>query len=290
MQRKPPRRRRRYAETNHATAAAVPASKDAPARASAKARRRRHRFSTSSMGRLSFSAPSTSFTLFSQKGCDAAVTSRKGARVRLSPCTNEARRLRLRSQQKQPRRKQALRRQRPRRAWRAAVGLAIGVGLLVGCGTAGVIKDAKPPERHPYASPHGRPRAYGGGVCAITSPHTHSYPPVPARAFTATDDGAVDERPRYPYWDTHPHHRRTCFRTEWHLHLDPPLPFLRYDPLKDTYTTAPVTTAIPLETFEGAHAQRECDEVRCVFEGPHGHAPCGVRAAAQRKAKEEGPP
>ncbi len=166
----------------------------------------------------------------------------------------------------------------------ACVAIAL---VVIACQTAGVIKEARPPDRHPYAGPHGRPRAYGGGVCAITHAHTHSYPPVPAAAFTQSEDGAVDERPRYPFWDTHPHHTRTCFRTKWHLHLDPPLPFLRYDPRRDTYTSAPIAAALALETFDGAHPRRECDEVPCVFDGPHGHAPCGVRAEAKRNAAKE---
>jgi hypothetical protein len=145
--------------------------------------------------------------------------------------------------------------------------------LLTGC-VAPVQWQRVPTEplRYLYGGAHGVPLAFGGGVCALGERHTHGYPPVPKAAFRLDDTGAAhDERTRYPYKGLHRHHGRTCFREEWHLHLEPPSPELTWDETLKTYVAkggAPLTPAVP------GHPSTSCQRGPCTFEGKHGHAPC----------------
>ena len=178
------------------------------------------------------------------------------------------------------------------------VGTA-GLGGLVALGAAGC--NAAPVRTEPpfgapplttYDGPHGRPIAFGGGVCPIVTPHRHPFPAVPTTAFVWGPRGARDTRPRYAYVSPHPHHGRTCFREGWHLHLEPPLPTLVYDATLDAFTAAPPAEAPvqltsrgvpkkrPLEIFEGPHAG-------CSFAHRHGHRP---RDAAMPERVKVSPP
>lgn len=76
------------------------------------------------------------------------------------------------------------------------------------------------PPRFNYASVHGVPRAYGGGVCAVSNAHSHGYPPVPRATYSVDDKGMyVDGRETFAFIDPHPHVEGTCFLQGWHLHL-----------------------------------------------------------------------
>lgn len=130
---------------------------------------------------------------------------------------------------------------------------------------------AKPPDDHLFVGRHGRPLAYGGGVCPVEARHLHRYPPVPAAAFVTDGDAARDTRAIFPYFDAHPHHRRTCFIARLHYHLEPPRPELGYSSERDAFVADGGTA---LEVFAGAHAPRACDARPCTFTAPHGHRPC----------------
>ena len=134
-----------------------------------------------------------------------------------------------------------------------------------------------PPPVTAYDGPHGRPLAFGGGVCPIVSPHRHAYPAVPVAAFVEGPKGNRDVRPRYAYVGPHPHSGRTCFREGWHLHLEPPVPTLVWDETLDAFIasrTASRRASVlrPLDIFEGPHEG-------CTFAHRHGHAPTSPRIA-----------
>lgn len=106
----------------------------------------------------------------------------------------------------------------------------IGVGLT-GCGVAPVRRDGTPalPPTWRYVGAHGRPLAFGGGVCPVAGTHEHEFPPSPRDAFIQTGGGLKDTRPTWPFYGSHPHQGRTCFREGWHLHLEPPSSLLIWD-------------------------------------------------------------
>lgn len=124
---------------------------------------------------------------------------------------------------------------RPRPLGACAAAAALVASLLLagsaGCGVVPVHRGpgVPLPPSWTYDGPHGRPLAFGGDVCAVTAPHRHSYPPSPQAAFAETPRGWHDTRPRWPFFDPHPHVRRTCFRQGWHMHLERPVSGLLYD-------------------------------------------------------------
>lgn len=167
---------------------------------------------------------------------------------------------------------------------RAALALSVCV-LIPGC-VAPVQWQRVPraPARHAFVGPHGVPRAFGAGVCAISDVHTHSYPPVPQAAFAFTERGATDTRPLYPFVDPHPHHEGSCAHVGWHLHTEPPLPSLQYDDALSAFVrhrerARPVISAAP------GHATTPCHNVPCAFERPHGHAPCAEESPARKETR-----
>lgn len=138
-------------------------------------------------------------------------------------------------------------------ACRTLLALAV-VTAVAACGWVAPVQrgaPAAPPPRHLFIGHHGVPLAYGGGVCAVESPHTHSYPPVPAAAFLSCPEGARDQRPVYAYSGSHPHPGGTCFLSAWHLHLEPPGPGLAWDEDQAAYVAGP----------PGEHA---CDRHPCA--------------------------
>jgi hypothetical protein len=105
------------------------------------------------------------------------------------------------------------------------------VSLLGACGVAPVrwSDSAAPPPEWTYVGAHGRPLAYGGGVCTVTTPHAHKYPPAPKEAFEVTSAGAFDKRALIPFFGRHPHQGRTCHIDGWHLHTEAPDAALVFD-------------------------------------------------------------
>ncbi len=89
-----------------------------------------------------------------------------------------------------------------------------------------------------YATTHGRPLAFGGGVCTINAPHHHRYPPSPRAAFSNTAAGWFDTRKMWPYLDAHAQNGNTCHTVGWHLHLEPPTAALVYDADKEAWRAA----------------------------------------------------
>ncbi len=142
---------------------------------------------------------------------------------------------------------------------------------------------AAPPSRHRFVGAHGVPNAYGDGVCVLRAPHTHSYPPTPAAAFADTADGARDTRPRYSYFGPHAHHGRSCFRSAWHMHLEPPLVDLKVLRGLGAYSEMGEDPLVP---FAGRHPPRPCDAVVCVFDKPHGHRPCPRSSTTDRSEQD----
>ena len=104
-------------------------------------------------------------------------------------------------------------------ATRSLVLLAIAMSA---CGIAPVTSAPGPPPTVAYVNPHGRPRAFGGGVCPVSGRHEHIYPPVPA-AFFVDDAGAWrDTRPIHSFAGPHPWRGRGCAVARYHQHAIAP--------------------------------------------------------------------
>ena len=107
------------------------------------------------------------------------------------------------------------------------VVVVVVVVSAAGCGIAPIQREGSngvaastpgPPRTHRYVGAHGRPRAWGGGVCPVLAPHDHLYPPVPPLAF-ALDDGAWrDRRGLQAYAGPNPWGQRRCTQSVWHQH------------------------------------------------------------------------
>jgi hypothetical protein len=115
---------------------------------------------------------------------------------------------------------------RPRRGGRAALaGAALVAGAIVadlaGCGVAPIREGPGPPTTTEYHGPHGRPRAFGGGVCPLTTRHAHPWPPVPAEAFVQREGAWRDTRRIVALVGPHPLDGGRCERTGWHQHALP---------------------------------------------------------------------
>jgi hypothetical protein len=153
-----------------------------------------------------------------------------------------------------------------------AAALVLG---LAGCGVAPVMWGARvdEPTLYTYTGPHGLPRAYGGGVCALEARHGHRFGPVPADAYAVDEAGELtDLRTRYAFFNPHPHHDGTCFREAWHLHTEPPRLGLTWDRRLAAFVAHDEGVAVV--AFDGEHAPQPCQPVPCSHPGPHGHAPC----------------
>jgi hypothetical protein len=156
-----------------------------------------------------------------------------------------------------------------------AIGGGVALQGAMACGVAPVQWGgrAKAMERVPYVGPHGKPRAYGGGVCPIKSRHSHIWPPVPRGAFAQTPQGFRDQRPLYPYFSDHSHHDGSCFETGWHLHMEPPQPHLHWN--RDHQAFVGIgAKGESVDIAQGPHGARECGPKSCNFPGRHGHRPC----------------
>jgi hypothetical protein len=105
----------------------------------------------------------------------------------------------------------------------AIVGVisVVVVGALPACGVAPIRNDPGPPTTTIYVGPHGRPRAWGGGVCPLRTRHAHAYPPVPAAAFVVDGDGWRDTRRIVAFEGPHALAHGQCARTGRHEHALP---------------------------------------------------------------------
>lgn len=103
---------------------------------------------------------------------------------------------------------------------RALLLIALALSSTLAC-VAPIRTDgpAAPPDDHTFVGRHGRPLAYGGGVCPVEARHLHPYPPVPRAAFVDEKGAARDTRAIVAFFDPHPHALRTCVMFGLHYHL-----------------------------------------------------------------------
>ncbi|MBM4280654.1 MAG: hypothetical protein FJ137_07790 [Deltaproteobacteria bacterium] len=97
-----------------------------------------------------------------------------------------------------------------------AVALAGAGGA--GCGVVALRATPGPPDAVAYVGPHGRPRAYGGGVCPLGERHQHPWPPTPAAAFVLDDGAWRDTRTIASFPGPHALGRGHCATSRWHQH------------------------------------------------------------------------
>jgi hypothetical protein len=90
--------------------------------------------------------------------------------------------------------------------------------VLAACGIAPVKTAPTKPPTYTFVDPHGRPRAYGGGVCPVFGRHAHVYPPTPRQAFVDDNGAARDTRTLLSFSGPHPWHGRTCTLPVVHQH------------------------------------------------------------------------
>jgi hypothetical protein len=106
------------------------------------------------------------------------------------------------------------------RAVVAAVAAVVAAVAVVGLGCVVPIRDTPgPPDPTVYVDPHGRPRAFGGGVCPLRGRHLHAYPPVPPAAFVLVGDAWRDQRPRLAFRGPHVWRSGRCSLPSWHEHV-----------------------------------------------------------------------
>lgn len=100
-----------------------------------------------------------------------------------------------------------------------ALIVVVVVGTVLGaCGVVPVTQTPGPPPVWTFVDPHGRPRAFGGGVCPLQGRHTHGWPPSPQRAFV-DDNGAWRETRRLvSYAGAHSVGDRRCAVPTLHQH------------------------------------------------------------------------
>lgn len=94
--------------------------------------------------------------------------------------------------------------------------------LCASCGVVPVSTTAQAPPTFAYVEPHGRPRAWGGGVCPVRGRHEHVYPPVPAAAFVDDNGAWRDTRAIVSFSGPHPWPGRPCTIPRYHQHAAPP--------------------------------------------------------------------
>lgn len=86
------------------------------------------------------------------------------------------------------------------------------------CGVVPVTTTPRAPPTFAYVEPHGRPRAWGGGVCPVRGRHEHVYPPVPAAAFVDDNGAWRDTRTIVSFSGPHPWPGRPCTIPRYHQH------------------------------------------------------------------------
>lgn len=102
---------------------------------------------------------------------------------------------------------------------RAILLLLASVVLLVSsCGAVPVRSTPGPAGRVVYVDPHGRPRAFGGGVCPLRGRHEHGWPPTPPSAFVDDAGAWRDTRAIVSFSGAHTLSGRRCGVVGWHQH------------------------------------------------------------------------
>lgn len=95
--------------------------------------------------------------------------------------------------------------------------------VVSACADVKILREPEPPHTTRFIDPHGRPRAFGGGVCPLRGPHDHVYPAVPAAAFVVDDSvagGAFrDTRARQAFAGPHDWRGGRCTLPTWHEHI-----------------------------------------------------------------------
>jgi hypothetical protein len=102
---------------------------------------------------------------------------------------------------------------------RPAPVVAVGVALVaIACGVAPVRERPGPPPTWTYVDPHGRPRAFGGGVCPLQGRHVHGWPPSPRGAFVDDAGAWRDTRRLVTFAGAHALGARRCATPTLHQH------------------------------------------------------------------------
>ncbi len=101
---------------------------------------------------------------------------------------------------------------------RRAVAVWAALLSTFACGIAPVTSRPAPAPTVAYHNPHGRPRAYGGGVCPVSGRHEHTYPPVPAEFFVDVTGAWRDTRRIESFAGPHAWHGRRCTISRYHQH------------------------------------------------------------------------
>ena len=105
-----------------------------------------------------------------------------------------------------------------------AFGVVVVACVVFGgaaCADVKIVRDPQPPHTTRFVGPHGRPRAFGGGVCPVRGVHAHVYGAVPAAAFVkdAAHDAYKDVRARVAFNGPHEWHGDRCTLPGWHEHV-----------------------------------------------------------------------
>ena len=90
--------------------------------------------------------------------------------------------------------------------------------VTTSCGIVALRPTPGPPRRFVYVDPHGRPRAWGGGVCPLRGRHEHAWPPTPPSAFVDDDGAWRDTRAIVSFDGPHDLDGHRCNTTGWHQH------------------------------------------------------------------------
>ena len=109
----------------------------------------------------------------------------------------------------------------PRSAAASAAAILLA-SILVACGIAPVTTTPTPPPTVGYLNPHGRPRAFGGGVCPIQGRHEHVYPPVPKAFFVDVGGAWRDVRAITSFTGPHRWRGGICQTSRFHQHAVAP--------------------------------------------------------------------
>jgi hypothetical protein len=94
----------------------------------------------------------------------------------------------------------------------------VTVVISAACGVVPVRSTPAPPTTWTYVDPHGRPRAFGGGVCPLQGRHAHGWPPAPASAFVDDDGAWRDTRRIVSFPGPHRLGARRCAIPTLHQH------------------------------------------------------------------------
>ncbi len=102
--------------------------------------------------------------------------------------------------------------------FRGSIVMVLLAGLAGACAVVPVRTTPGPPPTWNYLDPHGRPRAFGGGVCPLQGRHTHGWPPAPAVSFVDDDGAWRDTRRMAPFAGPHRLGTRRCAIPALHHH------------------------------------------------------------------------